>query len=731
MNSGFRISSLLLVLALTSCSNSKFKVTKSHADTRRQIAQDYSVDPLSVMDQNYYEELSKEAQAKGHQLEFPPGFDDDDKTLMWHMSEGSEVFPTMWLLNMRSAQSSEPNSMFMDNLDKKFGLIKDYLPSKSGYPIKWVGVTAAWSDEHPEKQDIILEGNERFEDLPRVRKLPNGKQSIAMTGVNCTFCHTAAVGHVDQNGKMQKAVIEGAPAMIDARAFFRDMFASTLKTMANEQAAIEFLGRLKIPNHEEKAIKFSDEFRTAMGLQPTFKSELIKMLETWIIIGDKVTAKKNKEVPYILYEKRDVIYEYMVKFLKLTYGFDKVPPVLELRMRYFANLGTPIPTLEETLSAYGRTDAFGRISNAVARDINPIQLTAPVSMPYMYGIKYKSMFHYNANTNSVIARNIGQSFGLGAILTNPGAKGVEKFESTSNLHNLITMEKILYKAKVPEYQEIFPSAKVDKNLAVKGCNVYLNKCMNCHDAEAGRVGPQKALIQYKVIPDKVVGTDPHYLKNQSTPIGGKPFRKGLFDFTDGVKEWYFKKYDINDEEVKLWANQHLRGTEIFRDTILGEKRFKDDPDMNYVTIEPGRGFAAKNLAGIWATAPYLHNGSVPNIYELLLPSSKRTKMFIVGSTVLDMKNMGFQSSVKSHPNYREYPETTIEELCQYDVSHCIDTTLRGNSNKGHEPSMYGGELKNEDKYALIEYLKVVRPESEYAWTSTPIYKIENGKCELR
>ena len=732
MNSGFRIPLLLILSALlTNCSNSGFKTKTDYNAVRKLAYDDSSVDKLSGMDQNYYEELEKEAKTRGHRLEFPPGFSDNDKTLMWHMSEGSEIYPLLWLVNLKSAKSNNKGSKFLDGLDKKFGIIPDYLASKSGYPIKWIGMTAAWSEEHPENQDIILKDNETLASLPRVRKLPSGKSSIAMSGVNCTFCHTASVDFIDGDNKLHSSVIEGAPAMIDTRGYFSDLFASTVKVMADKESMLEFLTALGVPDREKIAHDFTEEFKTAIGAQPTLKSNIVGVLEKSYLIGDKISAKKAKEVKALVFEHREEIYKHLIKLLKITYGFDTVPEVLDLRMRYFAKLGTTTPALEETDAGYGRTDAFGRISNEVARDLNPISLTAPVSMPYMYGIKYKAMFHYNANTNSVISRNIGQSFGLGAIRTSPNDTGAKKFESTSNLHNLITMEKILYKAKVPEFQEIFPTVKIDKVAAVKGCNIYQNKCMGCHDADSNRVGPKKALINYKVIPLDVIGTDGIYIRNQATPIKGKPFRKGIFDFTDGVKDWYFKEYNIGDDEVKMWANANIRGVEIFRDTINGEDRFADDPSMNYVTIEKGRGYVSKNLAGIWATAPYLHNGSVPNVYELLLPSVKRSKIFTVGNKTLDNVKMGFLSDAKAHPDYEESWAQSIEKLCEYDPTNCLDTKKRGNSNVGHEPSMYGGELKHEEKMQLIEFLKVVRPESEYAWTSTPLYKIENKKCEIR
>ena len=91
------------------------------------------------------------------------------------------------------------------------------------------------------------------------------------------------------------------------------------------------------------------------------------------------------------------------------------------------------------------------------------------------------------------------------------------------------------------------------------------------------------------------------------------------------------------------------------------------------------------LAGIWATAPYLHNGSVPSLYQLLLPSKDRVKVFHVGSREFDPKDVGFESGPS--PGAFEF---------RVDVP--------GNSNSGHE---YGTNLSDPERWALVEYLKTL------------------------
>jgi hypothetical protein len=717
----FKLTGLsLILLSLFSCAKTKFDVQNTRGPSSNQG------------EESWVNDLRNEAAQKGQTLDFPPGLDYEETEKLWHLAEGSEIYPTAWMMNLESVKSIHKKSAFLDKLDEKFGIIKDYNKAQENSPFDWVGLTAGWSDEDVDKQDIFLLDGQKFSDLPLVRTLKDGSKSIAMSGVNCTFCHTGEVKFRDDSGKIQKKVVEGAPSIIDVRGFFKDLYGSTVATMLDKKKLDIFLHKMGVKNSKEVATQFSKRFKSELGVKSSLVTVLVKVLSHGPVLGKYLRNKKEKKVAQLLFDNRAVISRNFQELIKISYGLDKVPSILAKRMDYLSVLGGQDPALEETPGGYGRTDAFGRISNSVARGDNPIPLTGMVSLPYMYQIKYKAMFHYNGNTNSVIARNIGQSFGLGAVLRTPEERGLAQFDSTSNLHNLIKMEKLLYKIPVPRYQSYFGENSIDKQKALRGCNTYIHKCMGCHEAKPDRVGPVDALVDYKVHSLKEIGTDETYIWNQATPINGKAFREVIFGFTDKVKEAYFEKYGVGSDTVTKWANQDLRGKEIFRDTILGDDRFVGDSDMGYVAIKKGKGYVAKNLSGIWATAPYLHNGSVPNIFELLLPSSKRSKSFILGSKHYDFKNMGFVTSYEDNkPWARLNKIRSYRAACKPNTGLCFDVTRTGDSNKGHEPSMYGGELTHTKKYELIEFLKVLTPESEYSWKHKPMYKIVNNKCELR
>jgi hypothetical protein len=127
-----------------------------------------------------------------------------------------------------------------------------------------------------------------------------------------------------------------------------------------------------------------------------------------------------------------------------------------------------------------------------------------------------------------------------------------------------------------------------------------------------------------------------------------------------------------DEEFVPLGEKYLKKVEI--DPECGE----DSPLMAY---------KARPLEGIWATAPYLHNGSVKNLYQLLLPYEKRNKTFVVSRNEFDPKYVGF----------KENSETK---------SFVFDTSIPGNSNKGHDT--YGNdEFSDEQRWQLVEYLKTL------------------------
>ena len=183
--------------------------------------------------------------------------------------------------------------------------------------------------------------------------------------------------------------------------------------------------------------------------------------------------------------------------------------------------------------------------------------------------------------------------------------------------------------RMQRWAEALPPApypgSVDRMLADKGKAVFEGACAECHAPGGAKVN--------QVIPIGWVGTDRARL-DALTP-----------ETVEGFKALTYKK----------WRYTHFRKT---------------------------NGYVATTLDGVWARAPYLHNGSVPTLAALLRPPGERPVEFRRGSPRYDLERVGFESGVG-----RPY-----------------DTRLAGNGNGGHP---WGTDLPREQKRALLEYLKTL------------------------
>ncbi len=187
---------------------------------------------------------------------------------------------------------------------------------------------------------------------------------------------------------------------------------------------------------------------------------------------------------------------------------------------------------------------------------------------------------------------------------------------------------------------------VDEDLAAQGAQIYAARCADCHDFDGNRVG--------QTIPLAEIGTDPHRAWSYTDMI-----RRAQIDFTKGYF-WQFRN---------------------FRDTD---------------------GYATQPLDGIWARAPYLHNGSVPTMWDLLSAEDDRPVAFEVGVDVYDQELMGFQAELL-RPGAGGF--VAPDEVPYAGRHQVLDTRLKGNAATGHSGPAYGTDLSDADKRALIEYLK--------------------------
>ena len=117
------------------------------------------------------------------------------------------------------------------------------------------------------------------------------------------------------------------------------------------------------------------------------------------------------------------------------------------------------------------------------------------------------------------------------------------------------------------------------------------------------------------------------------------------------------------------------------------------PFTDCMTSNPSRlkSYKARPLNGIWATAPFLHNGSVANLYELLLPPSERMAVFYTGSYDFDTERVGYVTAKSERNSF------------SFDVLNPDGSFRWGNFNGGHD---YDNEaLTDDQRWDLVEYMK--------------------------
>lgn len=198
-----------------------------------------------------------------------------------------------------------------------------------------------------------------------------------------------------------------------------------------------------------------------------------------------------------------------------------------------------------------------------------------------------------------------------------------------------------------------------------------------------------------------------WITSLAPPAYPFPIDRALADRGHGVFDATCSRCHGTYGDGGAYPNRLLSTEEIGTDPVLASGSaqfaapfvgwFKDSFFGEIARLEPQQGYVAPPLDGIWATAPYLHNGSVPTV-AALLDSSQRptywTRSF--DSTKYDPAALGWLFDAVDHGKEGETDLKTKNAL--------YDTTRLGYSNAGHT---YGDGLSAEDRAAVIEYLKTL------------------------
>src|SRR5262245_60770433 len=320
------------------------------------------------------------------------------------------------------------------------------------------------------------------------------------------------------------------------------------------------------------------------------------------------------------------------------------------------------------------------------------------------------------------------------------AKG-EMWRSTVDVANLHRMEQQLsgpapfQGLRSPQWPvEVLGPLNAD--LARRGKELYAERCKSCHwlvdDAQAAlESGNQAEQSRYWTEPNDFgkrflktnfgrsgdlerIGTDASQALNFARRVvvvvpGQQMMVAGqALDYTTSrVREQKYNELKLTRQEVIEYDGYRLPW-EAFLDQALSKRAegaAEERTNAQLFEAFPAHqdshvrlAYKARPLDGIWATAPYLHNGSVPNLYQLLSPVAERDTTFYLGSKEFDPVHVGIVTKA-------------------FAGGFLLDTSLPGNLNVGHEfrdpregeapttKGVLGPALTRDERMALIEYLK--------------------------
>ena len=349
----------------------------------------------------------------------------------------------------------------------------------------------------------------------------------------------------------------------------------------------------------------------------------------------------------------------------------------------------------------GRADCLTLISNRLASiepniPENMSVATAPVKIPFVWNAGQATWTQWGGWAQDPLARNFGETLGV-YLPMDLQSKTPEEglFDSAAAILNLQKIEDTMWRLAPPKWpEEIF--GKIDRVKAAQGKALFATHCASCHNSypytwtAPNKYG--KRFLEVGLVPKTYMGTD----MQQTVVVNEFMHTAQLSPYLPPPDKG---KAVVLSPDLKAPLVRHLLGRAVEKLNLSAG----DMPDLNgfrELPSPPGSQtvWKAAPRDGVWATPPFLHNGSVPNLYEMLIPASQRTKKFYVGRD-FDPVKVGVDTSGNSG-------------------TFLLDTSLLGNSNAGHSfengprgNGIVGPLLTDQQRWALVEYLKSIPEEA--------------------
>ncbi len=579
------------------------------------------------------------------------GWSPADKTAWYTTTQGSRLLPLSWLRALEQPDSDKPF------LAPEYMAAFHYLPGGSDLPIGF-----AIDDQDDSRLSIT-----------RLRWKEGQSSREPWAGMTCSACHS---NEITYNGKRLR--VEGAPTLADFQSFREALDKALDQTWLDDQKFARFAKKVLGDDNQD-----SDNLR----------GELAKLVDLETKLG---TANATP----------------------LRYGF-------------------------------ARLDAIGNIFNKVATVVNAPKQTfhasdAPVSYPFLWNIPQLSAVQWNASVANgpvvggvdlgALGRNSGEVIGVfGDLQIERYLKALLRpgYMSSINMANLDQLEHLVGRLKPPAWPSVFPA--IDETKRVAGQRLFEQHCAKCHahldrDDLATPVPVANTLLKGR---DRI-GTDPWMACNayaNSARTGSMLLTPSGYLILPGEKKILGSTAPEFDMLKTAVIGSIVGYAGRYKDLVIrvGAIALKDlfdrkstphigllpeiklsnlMPEIDLATVPPDKiaqlnqcladdspilGYKFRPLTGIWATAPYLHNGSVPTLYDLLLPPGDRPKSFYVGTREFDPVKVGFKT------------EQSAENSFLFRVVDDQGKEIQGNLNSGHDYN--NAALSEADREALVEYMK--------------------------
>ncbi|MDX2265719.1 MAG: hypothetical protein NW215_12220 [Hyphomicrobiales bacterium] len=493
---------------------------------------------------------------------------------------------------------------------------------------------------------------------PKNHRLPIGfakgvRQSVEVAWFNCAVCHAGKVTHT--NG--QEEIILGMPAnTVDLERFFLALFDAAVDKRFNWKdlrAAMEaegfefgFIERLLwewvvIPNTRSGLLERRDQ------LLPLLRPNAQPRTEA------KVSCDKRESKPDDAYggsaargwgERKE----------EVALGSEYDPPAKP----HFPERATPWgPGRVDTFNPYKlihfdiKAECLAQEERAGAVDFPTIFLQGPRGDRAMH-------LHWDGNNSSLKERNLSAAFGAGVT------------EATVDMVSIRKVAAWLGDLRPP------PSPhKLDAAGVARGRAVYMRECAACHGYHDGSEYVFEGAKLGSVEDIAYVGTDRGRMDSYTKRME-KYQKEHFFRFDDSGYLRYVVNYVQRRDKNSPW-------------------RFFGRETHQFQNFKKTNGYANAPLDGLWLRAPYLHNGSVPTLADLLEPPERRPPAFIRGGTALDPEKGGFETRAC-------LPDASQQRTDCYATATADGAAVLGNGAGGH---VYGVNLPADGKRDLLTYLK--------------------------